>query len=168
MTWNTYFLVMVIFHRNSSAGLFFRLWNQFELGFFWYLPTPRPLKYPMVRRLITLKMTSANHRPDYSWFFTKWRLCHDFRRNHRQFCFSWKSGAKLNFPSAWNHCTASYKVKMAENEATHAVTKKYRHNFSFEDFEGVWSSKRGKLVRVCIHTWMKFLKSKDFCFQKYN
>ena len=65
-----------------------------------------------------------------SWFQTKSRTV---------WLFSWKSAAKIKFPSACNHCITSKKIKRGESEVTNAFITKFLPKLLKE------CPKRGKL-----------------------
>ena len=51
---------------------------------------------------------------------------------HKQFGFSFESQLqKQKILSAWNHCIASTKIKMGENEATHSFITKFSPKLIF-------------------------------------
>ena len=80
-----------------------------------------------------------------SWFFTKSRQCHDFRRNHRQFGFSLESQLqKYNWITVLLH----RKLKGEKTKRLKHYLQNSRQNLSFE---GVRSPKRGKLVCARVH-----------------
>ena len=66
---------------------------------FWYKQRPFFSYLPcgLVLQLSSLKMISPNHDPGYCsyQFFTKSRQCHDSRRSHIVWFFSWKLAAKI-------------------------------------------------------------------------
>ena len=78
-----------------------------------------------------------------------------------------KSAAKIKFPSASKHCIASQKIERGDNMHSHQLQIPAKTYLLSKSFAGVRSPKRGKLVRACVHAWMKFLKSREFCFQQY-
>ena len=82
-----------------------------------------------------------------SWFQTK---------SQAVWILSWKSATKMKYSSAWNYCITSKKSKGEK-------TKRQTHSLQ-NSHQNVWRKQSPK----CVHAWMKFLKSRDICFQHYT
>ena len=96
-----------------------------------------------------------------SWFFTKSRQCHDFRRNHRQFGFSLESQLQIY---NWITVLLHRKWKRGENEATQALITKFPPKLIF------WRStvSQARETGVCARSRMNEVSQVEvILFSKY-